>query len=69
VYILLMMLTLQKTIQMSHEEDVKIIDGKLVHTKDGGIVEEYTQNPPAHKYLYGCIICGSYFETDIRQDA
>jgi len=56
-------------LQQDFSRDIKMIDGDLIHIKDGGIVEEYTQNPPFPKYLYGCPLCGSYFETDIKQDA
>jgi hypothetical protein len=56
-------------LQKKFSRDVKMVNGVLTHISDGGTVEEYTQNPPSPRYLYGCPLCGSYFETDIKQDA
>ena len=55
--------------QRNFSKDVRKIDGKLIHIKDGGSIHEHPQNPPYYRFLYGCNVCGSYFETDVKQVA
>lgn len=54
-------------LQKTFAKDCEFVDGVLIHTKDGGIIEEYKQNPPYQKYCYGCPICSSYFYSDVKQ--
>ena len=50
--------------QNKFRDRIKLINEDLIHIDDGGIIKKYIQNPPYQLYLYGCPVCGGYFESN-----